>query len=295
MPKPILVPVDGSALAEQALPYAQVLAEPAAPIILLVVGQVEDDLSLRERHADSSARLETAVGDPAEQILRVAQERDVALIVMTTHGRGAIGRWAFGSVADQVTRTSPVPVLVVRPRPGANLTVAPTIHRLIVPLDGTLLAEAALPVALSLATRLQVPIHLVTVIDPAGLTPLALATVAAVDAELFEDRVARLRGDAEAVLAEPDARLRQAGVVTSWEVLHGSPGPAITDAVQPGDLIVLTSHGHSGIKRLLLGSVAEKLIREGPVPVILVPAADDLAGATPSDGVGAKEMPTLGG
>jgi len=116
MKPPVLVPLDGSDLAEQALPYARELAEPGCQLILLEVGEDEDDLGVLERHAGSCASLETAVGDPAEQILRVARDLQAGLIVMTTHGRGALGRWVFGSVADQVMRTSPVPVLVVRPR-----------------------------------------------------------------------------------------------------------------------------------------------------------------------------------
>ena len=76
------------------------------------------------------------------------------------------------------------------------------------------------------------------------------------------------------LLDEPDERLRRAGVMTSREVLHGEPGLAIAGAVHPGDLIVMTSRGRSGITRMARGSVAEKLIREGPVPILLVPAAE---------------------
>ena len=275
MEKPILVPVDGSDLAEQALPYAEALADPAAPIILLTVRpDGRDELRGRARQTDTRTRLETATGDPAEQILRVAQDSDVALIVMTTHGRGAVGRWVFGSIADRVTRLSPVPVLVVRPDPGDDLPVAPTIRRLIVPLDGSPLAEASVPVARSLALRLHLPIHLLTVIESTGSLAIELATAAVVSAQFFADEVTRLRDDAEAVLDEPDERLRRAGVMTSREVLHGEPGLAIAGAVHAGDLIVMTSRGRSGITRMARGSVAEKLIREGPVPILLVPAAE---------------------
>lgn len=160
MQQPILVPLDGSDLAEQALPYAEALAESGRQLILLEVGQdSDDDLRALERHADSGARLETAQGDPTEQILQVAQDLGVGLIVMTTNGRGAVGCWAFGSVADQVTRRSPVPVFVVRPREEDGSDVSPVIRRLVVPLDGSALAEEALPTAVSLAKRLNVPVQ----------------------------------------------------------------------------------------------------------------------------------------
>ena len=171
MSQPILVPLDGSKLAEQALPYAQKLAEPGCQLILLEVGQDEDNRLAGT--ARPCASLETAVGDPAEQILRVAKDLNVGLIVMTTHGRGALGRWAFGSVADAVTRTSPVPVFVIRPREG-DTDIAPVIQRVVVPLDGSPLAEEALLTATSLAQRLHVPAHLVTAIDVTKLLPVEM-------------------------------------------------------------------------------------------------------------------------
>ena len=201
MLQPILVPLDGSRLAEQALPYAQQLAEPGCQLILLEVGQDEDDLGLLERHADSCASLETAVGDPAEQILRVAKDLNVGLIVMTTHGRGALGRWAFGSVADAVTRTSPVPVFVVHPQDGDS-EVAPVIQRVVVPLDGSPLAEEALPTAMSLVRRLHVPVHLVTAIDVTKILPVEIMPTVAFDASLYEETVAQLEADATAWLTQ---------------------------------------------------------------------------------------------
>jgi nucleotide-binding universal stress UspA family protein len=274
MLRPVLVPLDGSDLAEQALPYAEALAKPGCELILLEVGQESDDeFSLLERHADSCARLETAAGDPAEQILQVADDLGAGLIVMTTHGRGALGRWAFGSVADQVTRTSRVPVLVVRPRTDRDAP-EPVIQRLVLPLDGSALAEQAVPVAQSLAQRLNVPVHLLTAIDVASLLPVDVVPPVAVNVALYEETVAQLDSGAAATLAEVSDRLQQAGVQTSAEVLHGSPFLTIAEAARPGDVIVMTSHGRGGVKRWLLGSVAEKLIREGPVPVILVPAKE---------------------
>ena len=198
MHQPILVPLDGSALAEQALPYAQALAGPGCELILLEVGQDDDDLTLRERHADSCGQLETAIGDPAEEILRVATQMGAGMIVMTTRGRGAVGRWAFGSVADRVARTAPVPVLVVRPREDVGEAGSGTIRRLVVPLDGSPLAEAAVSFAQFLAKDLTVPVHLVTAIDVASLVPTAVAPVVAFDAALYDETVTHLRADAEA-------------------------------------------------------------------------------------------------
>jgi nucleotide-binding universal stress UspA family protein len=299
-PPGILVPLDGSPLAEQALPYAQALLAPGAELTLLEVvenpepihgmsgrlivpvedvqrmleRQAHDDLKKAEatlRGAQPRARLEVAGGNPAEEILRVAAEQGVDLIAMTTHGRGAFGRWVFGSVADRVARSSPVPVLLVRPSEGEPRPV--TIRRLVVPLDGSALAEEALPTAQVLATRLGVPMHLITVIDIMRLIPAELGPVVAFDAAVYEETLSQLDAGAAALLAETSERLERDGLHTSSQVAHGSPYMTIADAVHDGDLIVMTSHGRSGVQRWLLGSVAEKLVREAPVPVVLVPVA----------------------
>jgi nucleotide-binding universal stress UspA family protein len=274
MIQPILVPLDGSNLAEQALPYAEKLAAPGCQLILLEVGEVgDDDVNALERHAGCDFRLESAVGDPAEQILQVARDLGVEMIVMTTHGRGAVGRWAFGGVADAVTRTSPVPVFIVRPRDG-DAKIAPGIQRVVVPLDGSPLAKEAIPTATSLARRLQVPVHLITAIDVARVLPVEMMPTVAFDASLYEETVAQLEVGATAWLTQAADQLQHEGVATTWSILRGSPFLAITDAAKPGDAIVMTSRGLGGAKRWLLGSVAEKLIREGPVPVVLVPPAE---------------------
>jgi nucleotide-binding universal stress UspA family protein len=190
---------------------------------------------------------------------------------MTTHGRGALGRWIFGSVADRVARSSPVPVLLVRPREREPGPVA--IRRLVVPLDESPLSEEALSMAQALATRLGVPIHLITVIDVMRIIPAEVAPVVAFDAAVYEETLSQLDAGAAALLANVSQRLEREGVHTSSKVAHGSPFTTIVDAVHDGDLIVMTSHGRGGVQRWLLGSVAEKLVREAPVPVVLVPVA----------------------
>jgi len=283
MLQPILVPLDGSDLARRALPYAEALAAPGCQLIMLEVGPAEDEVGLLKWDEDTCAQLETAVGDPAEQILRAARELHAGLIVMTTHGRGSLGRWAFGSVADTVTRTAPVPVMVIRPRENEP-EPDPVIHRVIVPLDGSPLSEEALPVAQELALQMHAPVHLVTVLDLTSLTPVEVMPTAAFSTSLYEETLAQLRSDAETWLTEAAAHLQQAGVSATWDVLTGSPFFAIGDVVQPGDVIVMTSHGHSGAKRWILGSVAEKLIREAPVPVVLVPAGESRGGRDAASG-----------
>ena len=298
-PQRVLVPLDGSPRAQQALPYAQALVAPGGALTLLKVVeppesiygmsgrllvsvedaqrmlefQAHDDLQKAEAtlHGEPPlVRLEVTRGGPAEEILRVADEREIDLIAMTTHGRGALGRWVFGSVADRVARNSSVPVLFARPSEGEPRPV--TIHRLVVPLDGSTLAEETLPTAQALARRLGVPIHLITVIDMMRIIPVEVAPIVAFNGTVYEETLSQLDAGAAALLAGVSERLAREGLRTTSEVAHGSPYMTIADAVQDGDLLVMTSHGRSGVRRWLLGSVAEKLVREAPVPIVLVPA-----------------------
>ena len=298
----ILVPLDGSAVAAQALPYALALAEPDADIVLLRVvpplhglaGQLivtqhevqarDEEVAQYEIERESKALKErgmtvspeVVLGDPAAQILRVAAERAVGMIAMTTHGRGAVGRFLFGSVADRVARASLVPVCLIRPRPEAVPPIPPAIQRVLVPLDGSDLAAEALPVAAALARRLAIPVHLVCAVDPVSALPVSSGLGGEspmIAAELYEEIERQATADARRTLEAVASQLRNGGVPTTWEVLTGSPLFVIPATTRPGDLLVMTSHGRGGVRRWLVGSVAEKLVREAEVPIVLVPTS----------------------
>jgi nucleotide-binding universal stress UspA family protein len=297
----VLVPLDGSSFAEQALAYALAIAGPETELVLLevippaepvrglfgnVVITAEEikeaydegiERSLSETHQvrlgdRPNVRLETTTGDAAEEILRVAAREGVDLIVIASHGRGAIGRWVIGSVADRVARTSLVPVMVIRPREESdNEGPAPMIRRLIVPLDGSDLASQALPFVELLATSLRVPVLLVNVTDVVHDLSRAMVHGLAFRQEVYDEILDNARADARELLEDAANRLRQAGLEAIGLVLDGQAAGAIAGVAEPTDVIVMTSHGRTGLRRWLTGSVAEKLVREGPVPVILVP------------------------
>jgi nucleotide-binding universal stress UspA family protein len=303
----ILVPLDGSSLAEQAIPYAAALAAaggelvffevtPQAEPVRALTGQITApaaEVDRAERSAAEAAlrdaanrwkgvlpaapRLEVAEGDPAEEILEGAARLGCGAIVMASHGRGAVARFAFGSVADRVSRASEVPVMIVRPS-DARAEIGPVeIRRLIVPLDGSPLAAEALPVAMSLAKPLGIPVHLVQAINPSALvmpTPVGVGSYAG---EIYMEIQDELTAAARANLDQAAKTLESGGIVVTTAVIEGPPVLAIEQATEDGDLIVMTSHGRSGFRRWLLGSTAEKLVREGPAPVLLVPSSTRVA------------------
>lgn len=303
----ILVPLDGSPLAEQATSYAEALATGQSEIVLFravdeqetvrdSLGQVmesgdegtrkyadaaHEDLSLvadRLRQAVSGLKVDitVAAGDPADQILRVASEIKADIIVMASHGRGALGRWTYGSVADRVSREATIPVMIVRPSDPDAAPPDVTIRRVIVTLDGSTFAERALPVAKELAQQIKVPIRLIRAIDPARDAALAVAPTSPVDADLYQQLRDAAEDEAKESLQRAANLVAKDGPETTWAVIEGPATGAILDTVEPGDLIVLASRGRSGIKRWVLGSVAEKLVRHAPVPVVLVPTREEV-------------------
>ena len=303
----ILVPLDGSTEAEQAVPYAQALVPPDGELLLLrvvrgleafdvwrssrladepVQATAEDvatsylmPIAERLRQAGINAQIAVTVGDPAEEILRIAEDRGVELVVMTTHGRGAMGRILFGSVADRVARHGTRPTLLLRSHTPYALP-----DRLVVPLDGSPLAEEALPVASRVAGRLGVSVRLVRIVDlDAILHEIWLDRHQDLfqlpKDEAYREARARCERAAAAYLADQGERLQKLGVATEWEVQTGTPVFALLDLLRPGDLLVMTSHGLGGVRRWWIGSVAEKLVREATVPVLLVrPDQDAVVG-----------------
>jgi nucleotide-binding universal stress UspA family protein len=302
----VLTPIDGSELSLGAVPWAATLAGPAGTVMLLRVipphhaqqsseGTDGDEgapgiqnawTSAAETELDEAAHsLETTdvgverlvvAGEPDEEIVAAATRHGADLIAMASRGRGAIGRAIFGSVADRVARTATVPVLIVRAATDeAGTPVA--IARLVVPHDGSEIAARALPVASDLARRLGIPVHVVSAVDPVTSLPMGrgvFGTAPMVSAEITDQIWQDAEAEAKATVADAIAHLKDEGIAASGAVLNGSPFFAINDATRPGDLIVLTSHGRGGVRRWLLGSVAEKLVREASVPVLLVPAVE---------------------
>lgn len=290
----ILVPVDGSKLAERALSIAMPLAEQhGARLILfhaheqvmpLTLGQgapVRDtalDETWRteartyvEKLAKRTAKLTTAPVDAVFRdgrvvptMLAVAAESGVGLIVMSTHGRGGFQRFWLGSVADALVRHAAVPVMLVRGArpPTKRLADAPPFVRAIVPLDGSDNAERALGAAKALFGRTHARVTLVHVVHPMS---------AVAGANLKRDHGAEVVHEYLEPLAQ---RTASETLEVRFEVkVDGNVARVLLESaeVHDADLIVIAGQGLSGVQRFLVGSVADKLIRTAAVPVMVVP------------------------
>jgi len=142
-------------------------------------------------------------------------------------------------------------------------------QRIVVPLDGSALAEQALVHARELAQRLAVPIHLVRVVDAYALNRIG-ATGLAFDASAVSELVAEEEQDAIVFMNRQVASLRDQGFDVTGAVVHGPVASAIVASAAPDDLVVMASHGRTGVGRWFFGSVAEEVLRQATVPVLLL-------------------------
>lgn len=283
----ILIPLDGSALAEAALAVARRIptrltyllrVEQDAPQVNHYISPGGQETHKRIVFSDGDEYLRRVAGTfraegrevevlqswghAADRIVEAAA--DVDLIVMATHGRGAAGRMLHGSIADRVAREASAPVLVVS---SGSLPDVPMITRILVPLDGSELAESAMPTAIALANHLDLQVHAVCVVDPAaaergGKIGAGVSEPARRSPTLAE-HAARI------YLADCIQRHDDAGA-TTFEVRSGGAVSELQKVIEPGDLVVMTTHGHRGLRRLVLGSVADGLVRHAGAPVLLL-------------------------
>lgn len=274
----ILVPLDGSSFGEAALRPAFAVAQhtTTTKVTLLSVQDLwsgtttempyeerEGYLQKQARSHSATAAVRCAVrtGRPAEQILVEAEASGADLIVMSTHGRGGVSRLWLGSVADQCLRHASIPLLLIRPQPSerqaGNGTFLP--HRVIVPLDGTTGAEAALCRGATLARGFGVPIALLRAVDSSGLR-----------AGHTNGRAHEV-AEAQSYLDAVAARLRGQGLTVTTEVSSGLHAAEAILGAAAGDPVVMSTHARAPLARALLGSVADKVVRGARGVVLLIP------------------------
>jgi nucleotide-binding universal stress UspA family protein len=280
----ILVPLDGSKLAEQVLPYAQMLAGAyGASITLLRVTDPDARLPFTENQSASDYLKYTAasleplpidcvekVGKPAEVIVDIAKADADCLIAMATHGMTGPRRWLLGSVASKVVQTAANPILLIRVTPDEAPSGPIALKRVIVPLDGSGLAEKVLPYARVLASKLNLDMQLMRTYN---LPPDAYLVADGVIDQGPAKYRKNLHEESEKYLEGKVATLRADGFsAASATVIEGDPANEIVDlaASPPQSLIAMSTHGRSGLGRWALGSVAEKVVQHSRAPVLLI-------------------------
>jgi nucleotide-binding universal stress UspA family protein len=307
MYRSILVPLDGSSFGEQALPLAVSIARRAGATLHLVsvhvpiAPMVEDGVASFDQRIDLAVKRRSQVyldkvveqvagtaevpllakvveGPIADALCEQAAATGADLIVMTTHGRGGLARAWLGSVADDLIRRVTVPILLVRPQETAPvLAKEASLPNILLPLDGSELAEKILEPAVALGNLMDAEYTLMRVIPPLviGSHPLQPGPIPGVEYTVVKE----LRTLHEAERREADrylegvaGRLRKQSLrVETRVVVDDQPAPAILAEAKafPNGLIALETHGRGGVARLLLGSVTDKVVRAATLPVLV--------------------------
>jgi len=296
----ILVPLDGSSLAEQALTVADQLARRVNARIILVrapnmepayataesaYGLIYREQALGRASAEAKDYLKSiqslqavrghtvatvvVEGDAASAVVDVASQIKADIITMSSHGYSGLTRWLLGSVTEKVLRASTCPVLVVRSRRP--------IQRVLVTLDGSELSERSLAPALDVAQALGAQVSLLRVVPEFRVEQLR-------DLDEFEyglgpRLVEEMHADAETYLRRVAGSFAERGIAVTSEVRFGAAAAAILSYAENHaiDLIAMATHGRSGVQRWVYGSVTEKVLRAGEYSMLVVrPTANNL-------------------
>ena len=295
----ILVPLDGSAIAQGILPCVKTLARSFRSTIILFhtaeapveprgrrqkeyAQETMDRIrSLAEEYLAGAAKvlrrqrfkveIKVGLGGVAHSITDFAEAEKVDLIAMSTHGRAGLARWMLGNAPDRVLRHTHTPVLLVRPTGDTPLDVKPyPLKKIIVPMDGSKAAQAVLPFAREMARTMKLEVVLVQAISaettvqftPTGPDTWAVPT----------DVLQQIDVLASGYLAGVGKELERDGISVRWDVLRGAAAHSIVEFAReaPGSMVAMTTHGRSGLRRWVLGSVADQVVRASGEPVLVI-------------------------
>ena len=294
----IMVPVDGSSFGQQALPLALAVAARAAATIHLVKVHVPPPMKVSPHvHFDEGADQnalngeESGLNDLAETIRNKSglhtctavltgpvapaleayvNRHGISLVIMSSHGRGGLSRVWLGSIADALVRRIAVPILIVKPDAlGTDRPREQRFDHLMIPLDGSPLAEQALAQAAALGELFDARYTLMQVVNP----PFTLSgSIPELPPEKYHTQVEQLRREALAYLERIAAPMRERGATVDTAVIvqaQSAHGILEETSYRNADLVVMSSHGSSGYQRVALGSVADKVLRGAATPVLM--------------------------
>jgi nucleotide-binding universal stress UspA family protein len=293
-----LIPLDGSELAEQAIPHLLRFTAPERTEFLLMtalssspfplfnntVRRFKSERILVSNENEAGERVYVVAqqlsqagfrvanqflsGTPAESILHLAEEAFVDLIAMSTHGRTGLGLALLGSVADEVVRNARPPVFLVPA--GAVVKSDPLPRTILLPLDGTPLAETAIPVTCQFAQNTGATVHLVRIVEPDDTDDGSKDKRIIIGPGYSGERP--MIRQAISYLERIQLRLQLAGVSSRCQVEVGDPADIIARIVyaEDADLVVMSTHGRSGIKRMIHGSVVSQVISNTICPLLLM-------------------------
>jgi len=296
----MLIPLDGSKTAEKVLPYARFIAGALKfPVELLAVVDIVEMATHisadRARYldamiADSVRRSEQYLGEiartfpngtkctvekgqPEQVIIETAAAAKGTLVTMATHGRSGMNRWLLGSVSEKVLRGGTNPMLLVRATEEGKVDGGATLKSIVVPLDGSELAEGVLPAVAELAKTLKLAVVLFRAYN---IPYSAYAGGEGYYAVNYNDLLTAMRDEAVDYLEKKAEAVKKMGIAeVSCVAKEGFAADEIISLARqsPDKLIAMCTHGRSGVKRWMIGSVTETVVRHSAGPILVVRAA----------------------
>ena len=283
----IIVPLDGPNRAEIVLPYVAAMAIAFNAEVTLVTANeqelpdknemlqsylkrvVEELKNMVNKHPALTVSTDVLTGKPAEEILKLAAQKKADLVIIAGHGASGGNPQLLGNIATKILAASNRPVLLVREMGTLVAKPDDLIKRILVPLDGSQTSEGSIKTVETMAARLNAEIVLFQAIEPVryipGFETMVPNVVLPSDDEIKRSAAKYLNG-----IEKP---LMQNGIKTSIVITSDAPAQAIIDYADSGsiDLIAMTTHGFSGIKRWVFGSTTEKVLQASTKPVLVIP------------------------
>ncbi len=287
----ILVPLDGSKLAEAALPYAEELAAALdSQLILLGVCRFEESQfshmyrlyiertanlareRIEKRYGErGKTRVQSVIvtGKAAEKIITYSEENDVSLVVGTTHTRSGPVGWAIGSIAARLLQQMKRPIMLIRPEPvQPESTTCNLPSKILVPLDGSVAGEVLLRWLEEAAAKLEAEVILLQVVAPGQ----RVYTIGGLNYFTYpKEQLDSLKGRAKEYLEQASAPLIQSGCKVRLEVRVGDTAQEIINTADEigASLVAISAYGRSAVKGPGFGSVTAKILQAGHTPILV--------------------------
>lgn len=278
----LLVPLDGSELSEKSLPYVEEIARGLGCHVLMLSicehGHTPENLAWR--YLSEKAKLlksqgintstVVALGDPSDGIVDFSAKNAIDLIVMSTHGRAGVSRWATGSVCNKVIQKSTLPVLLVRAMTPIDKMNG--FRKILVPLDGSRFSEHVIPYVTDIASTLKSDITLLRINDAGEFHGQITSEIATSWENYRKEAVDNTEKTIHQYLEEIKERIRLNNSIVQLETIQGKAAEEIVDYAESNDvgMIALSTHGWSGIDRWAFGSVASKVVATSTKPTLLI-------------------------
>ncbi len=283
----ILVPLDGSELAEKAIPYTETIAKVKKSEVVLFAVSITPAGYRRDRllksYLDANAKdlvargikvsTTVAYGEVAEEIIGYADKNNIDLIVISTHGYSGIKRWVLGSVAQKVLYGTCVPVLLIKSKSPALSRLE--LKKIVIPLDGSPFSETTFAHVEDLAKHAGTEIVLLEVSE-SPIVPSYGSRPINQTWEKYRDNLwAELQQQVSEYLEKTNADLEKKGLKVKYQVARGEVGGVAQSIMQiaqkeKADLIVMATHGRTGVNRWVYGSVANRIVQESTQPLLLI-------------------------